>query len=107
GDRLAVGGLQELAGRVGDLLRGLVARGGLRAAQRLEEVFEVLEYFLEALRRAQASASHKTAQQITDAAGELLQTTDGKPVPDFIAQRLGKLESLINMVHDEGWAMAD
>jgi len=66
-----------------------------------------LEYFLEALRRAQASASHKTAQEITDAAGELLQTTDGKQVPDFIAQRLGKLESLINMVHDEGWAMAE
>lgn len=66
-----------------------------------------LEYFLEALRRAQASAGNKTAQEITDAAGELLKTTGDVQVPDFIGQRLGKLESLINMVHDEGWAMSE
>ena len=66
-----------------------------------------LEYFQEALRRAQASAGVKTAQEITDAAGQLLVTAETATVPDFISKRLGSLESLINMVHDEGWALGE
>jgi uncharacterized membrane protein YkvA (DUF1232 family) len=66
-----------------------------------------LEYFQEALRRAQNSAGSKTATEITEAAGKLLEVAATAQVPDFIAQRLGKLESLINMVHDEGWAMSE
>jgi len=66
-----------------------------------------LEYFQEALKRAQASAGVKTPEEITGAAGQLLETSKTTEVPDFIAQRLGSLASLINMVHDEGWAMGD
>ena len=66
-----------------------------------------LEYFQEALRRAQASAGVKTAQEITDAAGKVLEVSGTASVPAFIAERLSKLESLINMVHDEGWALGE
>ena len=66
-----------------------------------------LEYFQEALRRAQSSAGVKSAQEITDAAGKVLITSQDAQVPAFIAERLSKLESLINMVHDEGWALGE
>lgn len=66
-----------------------------------------LEYFQDALRRAAASAGVKTPQEITDAAGQLLKTGTTTEVPAFIGERLSKLGSLINMVHDEGWALAD
>jgi len=66
-----------------------------------------LEYFQDALRRAQASAGVKSAQEITDAAGKVLEVGKEASVPAFIAERLGKLESLINMVHDEGWALGE
>src|SRR5688572_20102877 len=66
-----------------------------------------LHHFQEVVKRAQESAGQKTAKEITDAAGLLLVESQGKQVPEFIAQRLSKLESLINMVHDEGWALSD
>jgi hypothetical protein len=66
-----------------------------------------LDYFQEALRRAQSSAGVKTPQEITDAAGRVLVESQGAEVPAFIAERLSKLESLINMVHDEGWALGE
>ena len=66
-----------------------------------------LDYFQEALRRAQSSAGVKSSREITDAAGKVLEAGKDNSVPAFIAERLSKLESLINMVHDEGWALGD
>ena len=66
-----------------------------------------LEYFQDALRRAQSSAGVKSPQEITDAAGRVLVASNDAQVPAFIAERLSKLESLINMVHDEGWALGE
>jgi uncharacterized membrane protein YkvA (DUF1232 family) len=65
-----------------------------------------LAHFQEVVRRAQESAGQKSAKEITDAAGKLLTDSVGVKVPDFIGSRLGKLEQLINMVNDEGWALA-
>ncbi len=65
-----------------------------------------LAHFQEVVKRAQESVGTKQPRDITDAAGKLLKEAEGKDVPQFIAQRLQKLEALINMVHDEGWAIS-
>lgn len=46
-------------------------------------------------------------KQITDAAAELLTQDPGRKLPEFIRDRLEKLRGLIDMVHDEGFAMPD
>lgn len=66
-----------------------------------------LDHFQEVLKRAQESAGSKSAREITDAAAQLVTSAAGTKVPEFISQRLAKLESLINMVHDAGWALSD
>ena len=66
-----------------------------------------LLHFQEVVKRAQEGAGTRTAEEITGAARQLLVEAEGKEVPEFIGQRLSKLEALINMVHDEGWAMSD
>ena len=66
-----------------------------------------LAHFQEVVKRAQDGVGTKTPREITDAASLLLKEADGKEVPEFIGQRLQKLSCLINMVHDEGWALSD
>ena len=65
-----------------------------------------LLHFQEVVKRAQEHAGSKSAREITEAAAQLLKEAEGKDVPEFIGQRLQKLEALINMVHDEGWALS-
>lgn len=66
-----------------------------------------LDHFIEVLRRAEALASGKTAREITDGAFKLVESARGQKTPDFISQRLSKLHSLINMVHDQGWSLGE
>ncbi len=66
-----------------------------------------LDHFQEVLRRAQQQAGTKSAAEITQAARSLLAEASKTQTPEFISHRLSKLESLINMVHDEGWAMSE
>jgi len=66
-----------------------------------------LLHFQEVVKRAQEGAGTKTAKEITDAAGQLLREAEDKQVPEFISQRLCKLEALINMVVDDGWGLSD
>ena len=66
-----------------------------------------LQHFQEIVRRAHESAGAKTADEITKAASQLGEAGRGKGVPEFIARRLSKLESLIAMVNDELWAMSE
>jgi hypothetical protein len=66
-----------------------------------------LDHFQEVLKRAQQNAGAKSAQEITDAAGKLVASAVGIQVPEFIGQRLAKLDSLIRMVHDKGWALGE
>lgn len=64
-----------------------------------------VDHFQQALQRAHALCGDRSAKSITDEASKLLVVATKTEVPDFIASRLSKLESLISMVHDEGWAM--
>ncbi|MGD9582637.1 MAG: YkvA family protein [Lysobacterales bacterium] len=66
-----------------------------------------LDHFQEVLRRANQAAGSIDSHQITAAAGKLLESAAKAQVPEFIAERLGKLENLINMVHDLGWALPE
>ena len=66
-----------------------------------------LQFFVDAAKRAQEKAANLSEQQITTAASQLLVDSAGKSVPEFIRARLTKLEAMINMVGDAGWAMSD
>jgi uncharacterized membrane protein YkvA (DUF1232 family) len=66
-----------------------------------------LDHFQEVLKRAQDNAQRLAPTEVTDAARKLIEGAAQVKVPEFIGQRLAKLGSLIDMVHDEGWAMSD
>lgn len=66
-----------------------------------------LQHFIDGMKKAQEETKHLSAQQITDAARKLLADSVNVPVPHFIAERLSKLDAMINMVHDAGWALPD
>lgn len=64
-----------------------------------------LDHFQDVLKRAQETAVSRSPEEITQAASQLVASATKVKVPDFIAQRLSKLASLIDMVHDAGWAL--
>ena len=66
-----------------------------------------LQFFVDASKRAQQKAANLSEQQITAAASKLLGDSASKSIPEFIRARLTKLEAMINMVNDTGWALAD
>lgn len=66
-----------------------------------------LQHFIAGMRKAQEETKHLSPQQITDAAQKLLAESRNVQVPVFIAERLGKLDAMIAMVHDQGWALPD
>ncbi len=66
-----------------------------------------LDHFAEVLKRAHETAGSVDSHQITEAARKLLSDASSVAVPEFISARLAKLEHLINMVHDIGWALPD
>ncbi|MEO7323334.1 MAG: YkvA family protein [Dokdonella sp.] len=66
-----------------------------------------LQHFIDAMHRAQQEAKHLSAREVTDAASKLLVDGHQTKLPHFIAERLGKLDSMIAMVNDEGFALPD
>lgn len=66
-----------------------------------------LQFFVDAAKRAQAKAGDLSPKQITDAARKLLADSKGTAVPEFIAQRLSKLQAMIDMVQDAGWDLSE
>lgn len=64
-----------------------------------------LEHFTKAIAAAAATAGDKSSEEIMEAAGNLLKDASGMELPDFIFSRLDKLDALIAMVRDEGWAL--
>ena len=66
-----------------------------------------LAHFTAGMTKAQEETKHLSAQQITDAAKKLLADSASVQVPAFIAERLGKLDAMIAMVHDTGWALPE
>ena len=66
-----------------------------------------LEHFNQAIKAATFSAGSKTSEEVTEAAGRLLKDANSLQLPDFIVERLDKLDALIAMVRDEGWQLPD
>lgn len=66
-----------------------------------------LEHFRTAMKAARDTASTKPADEVIAAAGKLLLEAQKTKVPDFIGERLFKLDALIAMVRDEGWALPE
>ena len=66
-----------------------------------------LDHFQEVLKRAHQTAGSKSSREITEAASKLLEDAHASHAPEFITERLAKLDALINMVHDEGWGLPE
>lgn len=66
-----------------------------------------LDQLDEAIKKAATAVIGKPAAEILEAAGQLLKDAGDKKLPDFIFERLEKLDALIAMVRDEGWALPD
>ena len=66
-----------------------------------------LQHFIDAMQRAQQESKHLSAREVTDAASKLLVDGHKIKLPHFIAERLGKLDSMIAMVNDEGFSLPE
>ena len=66
-----------------------------------------LEHFQNAIKAATFTAGTKSAEEVTTAAGKLLENATSLQLPDFIYERLDKLDALIAMLRDEGWALPE
>ena len=66
-----------------------------------------LEHFQKAMAAAKESAKGRTAQDIIECSGKLLADSAKVHIPDFIKQRLLRLDDMIAMVRDEGWHLGE
>jgi uncharacterized membrane protein YkvA (DUF1232 family) len=66
-----------------------------------------LQHFIDAMRRAQDEAKHLSPAQVTESAAKLLDEGHHVKLPQFIAERLAKLDSMISMVNDQGFALPE
>lgn len=66
-----------------------------------------LAHFTQALQTARAAAAGKSADEIIAAASKLLKGAEQVQVPDFIAERLDRLDALIAMLRDDGWHLPE
>lgn len=64
-----------------------------------------LEHFRAAMRRAREATKHLGQDEIIAAARKLLQETKNVQVPEFVAERMRKLDTMIYMVEDKNWSM--
>ena len=67
-----------------------------------------LAYFRDALRASRHAVRHAEETEIIEAIRDVLDEIRGnEPLPDFVAERIPKLESLIQMLTDEEWYLPD
>jgi hypothetical protein len=66
-----------------------------------------LEHFADALKAAHKAAEGRSADEIVAAAAKLLEDAQKVKTPDFISERLQRLDDMIAMVRDEGWHLDD
>jgi uncharacterized membrane protein YkvA (DUF1232 family) len=64
-----------------------------------------LEHFRGHMRESRAAAKEAGSEAVIAAAEELLEKVRRVDPPEFVRERLGKLETLIAMVKDERWAI--
>ena len=69
---------------------------------------EDLEHIQEIVDRAKLSIGDAQENaQVAAAARQMIEAAKSAQLPDFIAKRLFKLETVINMVTDEEWQLTD
>ncbi len=66
-----------------------------------------LEHFNAALVKAKKAAEGKSADEIIGCSVKLLADAQKVRIPDFILERLLRLDDMIAMVRDEAWAMSE
>ena len=66
-----------------------------------------LAHFTAAMDRSKKTAEGKTDQEIVAAAVALLEDAQKVHIPDFIKERLLRLDDMIAMVRDESWALPE
>jgi 3-oxoacyl-ACP reductase-like protein len=66
-----------------------------------------LQHFREVMVRAREANSHLSTQEIVDHASKLLEQINASNASNFIRNRTNILETLIGMVVDKGWGMAE
>lgn len=64
-----------------------------------------LEHFQAAMNAAAKAAEGKSDSEMVDCAVKLLEEAQGRELPDFIMQRLLRVDDMIAMVRDEAWAL--
>jgi uncharacterized membrane protein YkvA (DUF1232 family) len=64
-----------------------------------------LEYFRKAMREVRANAHSRDEQFIISAAARLVKETGQREMPEFVRERLAKLEGLIRMLEDVEWRL--
>ncbi len=66
-----------------------------------------LKHFRQRMREARARSRDATSAEIVTGARDLLERVRAMDAPEFLAERIGKLETLIAMVDDELWQVQD
>lgn len=66
-----------------------------------------LEHFRAAMRRAREAAQNLSGDEIIAAARKLLEDTRHVAIPQFVAERMRKLDLLIAMAQDPDWHISD
>ena len=66
-----------------------------------------LEHFNTALAKAKKAAEGRTPDDIINCSVKLLADAQKVRIPDFILERLLRLDDMIAMVRDEAWAMSE
>ena len=64
-----------------------------------------LKYFRRVMKEVRARSKNLSESSIIAATRELLEDMDSDGVPDFIRERIGKLEQLVDMLEDHEWAL--
>ena len=66
-----------------------------------------LAHFQKAIERSKKAAEGKTSEEIVASAVSMLADAQKVHIPDFIKDRLLRLDDMIAMVRDEAWALPD
>ena len=67
-----------------------------------------LVYFRKALRQSREAVRHAEEPEIIDAIRDVLdEIRENEPLPDFVANRIPALESLIDMLTDDEWGLPE
>jgi uncharacterized membrane protein YkvA (DUF1232 family) len=65
------------------------------------------KHFRSVMKKAREAQAHLSDEAIIKAASDMLEGTRKSKLPQFIADRLEKLEQMLAMVNDVGWALPD